>query len=179
MTLAPGPAFAPTQQHETSSSSYGESYAQPRFRSTATGGPPFLIPNASGTAAPQDNGRRKIHLHMQEEVQQGGRKRSSFLGHFRTRSQRIIGMHSIPEQPQLVSTDRGLLSVSWFPGTSAIELQEHVRRSVIRKLQLPPKAQLVDLRLLDESMNPAEGKLTIWKRSSEFVNKQPAHLFTV
>eukprot|EP00977_Amphora_coffeiformis_P019269 scaffold7101_cov153-Amphora_coffeaeformis.AAC.14 len=145
-TMAPGPAFAPPTQK----TSYGAPYATP----------PFMVMNANGTMhqPPRDNGRRKIHLHMQEDVQQGFKK-SSFLGHFRTRSQRMIGMQSIAEQPDFVSRDRGLLSVSWFSGTSAIELQEHVRRSVVRKLQLPPKTQLADLRILDETMDPPEGTL--------------------
>jgi len=116
-----------------------------------------MVMNTNGTMQPtRDNGRRKINLHLQEDVQQGY-KRNSFLGHFRTRSQRMIGMQSIAEQPEFVSRDRGVLSVSWFSGTSAIELQEHVRRSVIRKLQLPAKSQLVDLRVLDETVEPPEG----------------------
>lgn len=53
--------------------------------------------------------------------------------------------------------DRGILTVSWFDGTSAIELQEHVRTSVLRKLGLEKNVDLADMRILDDTTDPPEG----------------------
>merc|ERR1712238_193187 len=52
--------------------------------------------------------------------------------------------------------DRGSLTVSWYEGTSSVELQEHVRNSVIRKLGIKGTTKLLDFRVLDESTNPPE-----------------------
>ena len=54
---------------------------------------------------------------------------------------------------------RGNLSVSWYDGTSSTELQEHVRESLCRKLCLEPTMGLTNLRILDESVSPHEGKI--------------------
>ena len=54
---------------------------------------------------------------------------------------------------------RGSITVSWFDGTSSLELDQHVRKSIFRKLQLnAEQTQLLDMRLLDESVDPPEGK---------------------
>lgn len=62
--------------------------------------------------------------------------------------------------PELYKTvDRGSIAVSWYEGTSSLELQQHVRKSVVRKLKLENSSvELDDMRLLDESINPPEGK---------------------
>jgi hypothetical protein len=60
--------------------------------------------------------------------------------------------------PATTAVDRGTISVSWFEGTSAIELQEHVRTSVVRKLGLDKGVDIEDLRILDDSSDPPEGR---------------------
>mmetsp|Transcript_5978 Transcript_5978/g.13105 ORF Transcript_5978/g.13105 Transcript_5978/m.13105 type:complete len:471 (-) Transcript_5978:47-1459(-) len=52
--------------------------------------------------------------------------------------------------------DRGLISVSWYDGTGSVELNEHVLRSVQRKLALGKGATLHDVRIIDESVEPSE-----------------------
>jgi hypothetical protein len=61
--------------------------------------------------------------------------------------------------PELYKTvDRGTVTVSWYEGTSSLELQQHVRNSVVRKLKLDNSSvQLDDLRVLDDTVDPPEG----------------------
>ncbi len=54
---------------------------------------------------------------------------------------------------------RGEVTVSWYEGTTAVELQDHVRKSVERKVRLGEKQTMVNLRVLDESVEPFEGKI--------------------
>ena len=56
--------------------------------------------------------------------------------------------------------DRGSILVSWFEGTTSQELIAHVRRSLLRKLQLQDKDHILvkDLRILDVTENPPEGE---------------------
>lgn len=71
--------------------------------------------------------------------------------------------------------DRGHLMIGWFDGTSTFELQQHIHKSVLRKLQQlfsvvgdsnnnnnvttnnNTIVDIEDLRLLDESYDPPEG----------------------
>ncbi|GKY93436.1 hypothetical protein MPSEU_000311200 [Mayamaea pseudoterrestris] len=122
------------------------------------------------------NGRRKIRLRLQEELPHAPvstpfmstRKHgSSILGHLRQRSTRIMfggsdsdGYSSPnfqePFEPQVKTISRGTVTVSWFDGTSSLELQEHVRKTVLRKLGLDRNAEVVDFRIFDESVSPPE-----------------------
>ena len=54
--------------------------------------------------------------------------------------------------------ERGRVTVSWYDGTTSLELYEHVRNSVARKLQLSATNKLSDVRILDEGSSPPEGK---------------------
>lgn len=134
--------------------------------------PPGYIPqpvkNQSSYRYPPTGGRRKIRLHLQEDIPrdlQSPRARSgSFLGHIRRRSSRMMfGSDQtlpVPEMDTLESTTsaRGSITVSWFEGTSSSELQEHVRKSVIRKLKMDSNAELSYIRVIDETVNPPEGE---------------------
>lgn len=133
------------------------------------------------------SGRRRIQLRLQEEVRppaNGKSSRRSLLGHLRSRSSQIMwgsrdfkdlsdeannndagsgngrgvggGAHN-KSHPATTAVDRGTISVSWFEGTSAIELQEHVRTSVVRKLGLEKGVDVEDMRILDDSSDPPEG----------------------
>ena len=107
---------------------------------------PQLIPTP-----PHGGGRRKITLRLQEDVHDSSRK--SFF--FRRSSRNVSSpLHSIEEG----GIDRGTVTVSWFEGTSSSELQEHVRKTVIRKMNLQGDARLADLRIIDQSESPPEGK---------------------
>ena len=57
--------------------------------------------------------------------------------------------------------DRGTISVSWYAGTSTFELQEHVKKSVERKLGVGAKKVLRNFRVLDINVEPNEGELSI------------------
>lgn len=54
--------------------------------------------------------------------------------------------------------ERGEMSISWYAGTTATELQDHVRNSVESKLRLSAHEILGNLRVLDENVEPYEGK---------------------
>lgn len=54
------------------------------------------------------------------------------------------------------SIDRGMLTVSWYEGTTTSELKKHVRKSLVRKLRLGPKFFLENIRVIDESIQPHE-----------------------
>ena len=104
-------------------------------------------------------GKRKIHLRLIEDVMPQSKK-GLFL--FKRRSSR--GILSSPAGKQEVADDqpkpvgRGNVTVSWYEGTTSLELLEHVRNSVTRKLGLQGNIHLSDLRILDETTNPPEGK---------------------
>lgn len=126
-------------------------------------------------------GRRKIRLRLQEEVRNTNSslkkhfRSSSLLGTIRKSSTRMLRfggsvrsfevddeMDAMPELYKMI--DRGSISVSWYEGTSSLELQQHVRKTVIRKLKWDNSdVELDDLRFLDETMDPPEGKS--WLRS--------------
>jgi ABC-type Na+ efflux pump permease subunit len=108
-----------------------------------------------------NGGRRRIRLKLEEDVHVPLKRAraGSFLGHIRSRSKRMFGSDSnLPSIDELEyhSMDRGTITVSWFEGTSGIELYEHVRKCVVRKLRLPTHTQLTDMRVLDESSSPPE-----------------------
>jgi len=53
--------------------------------------------------------------------------------------------------------ERGRITVSWYEGTTTLELNEHVRKSVVRKLKLDEHMEIADLRFIDETSDPPEG----------------------
>ena len=118
-------------------------------------------------------GRRKMRMRLEEEVQQRLNLRNnnnnnkthgrtaSLLGSIRRGSRQMFGQSRFLEQKQrneyeCVSVDRGTISVSWFEGTSSLELNEHVKKSVARKLKLEKSMEIVDMRVMDESESPPE-----------------------
>jgi hypothetical protein len=123
-------------------------------------------------------GRRKIRLRLQEEVLNSSsnikrHSRSvSLLGTLRKSSTRMLRFtgadrstgsdiaDELKPGPDLYkSLDRGSIVVSWYEGTGSLELQEHVRRCVVRKLKLEKTSvELDDMRILDENTDPPEGK---------------------
>jgi hypothetical protein len=125
------------------------------------------IPNQV-TTMPAPGGKRKIHLRLLEDVSSIMQpEKSGFLSFRRNKGILRSPMHSssISEfganksgsrDPSWV--DRGSLTVSWYEGTSSVELQEHVRNSIIRKLGIRCTTKLLDFRVLDESTDPPEGK---------------------
>ena len=79
--------------------------------------------------------------------------------------------------------DRGIISVSWYEGTTSQEMQEHVYNCVLRKLRTGSggsnemKKTLEDVRLLDENVVPHQGSLDCiilflcWIICDDIVNK--------
>jgi hypothetical protein len=114
----------------------------------------MMAPVPVPVAAAAGGGRRKITLRLEEDAKDASRK--SFFFRRRSRSN-FDSLQSIEEH----GIDRGNVTVSWFDGTSSVELQEHVRKSVVRKMQLPTSTQLVDLRILDQSVEPPEGTCVV------------------
>jgi hypothetical protein len=97
---------------------------------------------------PSGNGRRKITLRLQEDSVPSHARRPSFF--FRNRDAPLDAAVAAEK------VDRGEISVSWFEGTTSAELQEHVRSSLIRKMGIKGNIKLVDLRIIDETMDPPE-----------------------
>ena len=122
-----------------------------------------MPPPAVIMAQSQVVGKRKIHFRLVEDIRipTSTRKgmRGSFLS-FRRNSSRNNNLLMTPpleeEPPQ--EMDRGRVTVSWYEGTTTLELMEHVRNAVIRKLGLQGTTKLAELRILDEGSNPPEGK---------------------
>lgn len=52
--------------------------------------------------------------------------------------------------------DRGYITVSWFDGTNATELKDHVRKSISTQLRLGRKKLVLNIRVIDESVYPHE-----------------------
>lgn len=75
----------------------------------------------------------------------------------------MFGSRTFSDLDELESSlvDRGRISVSWFAGTSSLELQEHVRKSIVRKLALKKNIELEDIRVFDESADPPEGEFAV------------------
>ena len=121
---------------------------------------PSPLPSSVIMPMSHSGGKRKIHLRLVEDMTSHStpnnniRKTPSFLS-FRRRK---AHQRSISENEVQTDTDRGRVTVSWYEGTTSLELQEHVRNTVIRKLGLNGTTRLVDMRILDESSNPPEGK---------------------
>lgn len=113
------------------------------------------MPSPAPLAAP--GGKRKIKLRLQEEIlarPTHGRRKSFFFGG--TASSRKNRERTISEGQDINEVDRGNITISWFEGTSSSELQEHVNRSVSRKLKLGDKQTLDDIRILDTKVDPPE-----------------------
>jgi hypothetical protein len=132
--------------------------------------PPLVLSQTNGSyhglpaalaPAPPVGGKRRIHFRLVEDVSKPDY--TSLFATFRKRS--ILRKNpvtspideKVPSHIQTKWVDRGSLTVSWYEGTSSIELQEHVRNSVIRKLRLQGTTKLADFRILDDSVDPPEG----------------------
>jgi hypothetical protein len=100
-------------------------------------------------------GRRKIKLRLEQDARSDDRR--SFFSRSFSRHKRDDSLLSVDSVGQN-GIDRGSIAVSWFEGTTSSELQEHVRKSVARKMGLHGDVKLNDLRIIDETMDPPEGK---------------------
>lgn len=108
------------------------------------------------TSAPS-GGRRKIHLRLQEDVRLTGSNKRSWFGRKARSSTRLGAVDEMESH-----MDRGSITVSWFEGTTSTELQEHVRKSVARNMCLKDTVELTHVRIIDESIDPPEGKRVIF-----------------
>ena len=135
--------------------------------------PMLGIPNQVTT---MPGGKRKIHLQLWEDVSSAAEPEPSSFLSFRKKGI----LRRSPQQTSTISelndtnhdkhgdingndnnknkwADRGTLTVSWYEGTSSLELQEHVQNTVIRKLGLKGTTTIRDFRVLDESSDFPEG----------------------
>jgi hypothetical protein len=108
--------------------------------------------------------KRKITLRLIEENPHQSTIRKTFLSSIRRRPKgNSFGSLDDSMEPTTTGQDRGRITVSWYEGTTSLELQEHVRRSVVRKIELRGTIKLKDMRILDESVHPPEGEsLSFW-----------------
>jgi hypothetical protein len=158
------------------------------IRSNGLSHPIMMAKNIESRAHANSNlltygGRRKITLRLEEDIlkPQRHRKTRSFqnviLGHIRRESSNMIfgsrrnqSMSSFGDLDSFDENDgvqysqvrRGKIAISWFEGTSSLELHEHVRQSIVRKLVrlegVSSNVKIEDLRIIDETVDPPEGK---------------------
>mmetsp|Transcript_8767 Transcript_8767/g.13444 ORF Transcript_8767/g.13444 Transcript_8767/m.13444 type:complete len:1055 (+) Transcript_8767:1648-4812(+) len=131
------------------------------FPMQAYGNMSAMIPPAPSPAPPVQqlqpqqqllsSGRRKIRLRLQEDVER--HNAHAHKSWFRRRNKLNIAE---PIEMEMAGIDRGSISVSWFEGTTSGELQEHVKRSVSRKMDIHGSSKLVNMRIIDESIDPPE-----------------------
>lgn len=115
--------------------------------------PPSVMMTSSTTT------KRKITFRLIEESPHQSNDRKTFLASFRRRPKgNSFGSVEDSMEPRTTEQDRGRITVSWYEGTTSLELQEHVRRSVVRKMELRGTIKLKDMRILDESVHPPEGE---------------------
>ena len=149
------------------------------------GGGMGLLQQVGGLSSLGGGGRRKIRLRLQEEVKntvgtiRKHFRTTSLLGSLKRNSSRVLrfggsarsmdfdnnaAILDSPVQQTLYRTvDRGTITVSWYDGTSSLELQQHVRKTILRKLKLEStNVDLDDVRILDETVDPPEGKMPLW-----------------
>jgi len=158
-------SMAPAPHHHHS---HGHGLQQSHMSAHAHAMPPSSIILNGNSNTGGSNGKTKIHLRLIQDAESrsdSGRppKRSSLFTSFgrRRRGGSFTSSLSPIESPMTdpsheSGNDRGKMTVSWYPGTSSLELQEHVRNSVVRKLELRGGIKLTDLRILDESSDPPE-----------------------
>lgn len=139
----------PTQHSLGSSNGY-----HPQHYHTHYGAAPVPPPVIVG---PPSVGKRKVHFRLLEDVPLPTRKKASFLSFRRPSRRNLLTASPVAEEPP-TETDRGRVTVSWYEGTTTLELMEHVRTAVMRKLGLQGSTKLADLRILDEGSDPPEGK---------------------
>jgi hypothetical protein len=189
--------FVPQQQQQPQQTNNTPSVAlpSPMYANNGNGNhmmahshsPPL---NANANVPPQNiaqPSRRKMKLRLEEKIDfftsQAGTSKKSIFSHFRSKERKGRTMSAgdssdfvtnsgdlgVPGSPQRIKTtqDRGEMNVSWYDGTSAVELKEHVRKSIESKLRLGRKKLLLDMRVIDESVEPHEGELYVspWNSS--------------
>lgn len=135
-------------------------------------------------------GRRKIRLRLQEEVKntvgtiRKHFRTASLLGSLKRKSSRVLRFGGVsrsmdfdndilepPLQALYRTVDRGTITVSWYEGTSSLELQQHVRKTILRKIKLESvDVELDDIRILDETVDPPEGTPVHANCCSSFVH---------
>ena len=110
-----------------------------------------------------NGGKRRIHLRLVEETVQADRR--SLFSSFRRNGRKSFSFPYKHDENEVTNTHmepkgihRGQITVSWYEGTTSLELQEHVRNSVVRKLGLNDNIKLDDFRILDEAVDPPEGE---------------------
>jgi hypothetical protein len=70
----------------------------------------------------------------------------------------LVNDDGSPQKVKTTVVDHGEVTISWYDGTSTVELQDHVRKSVENKMRIGRKKLLLNLRVIDESTDPPEGK---------------------
>ena len=138
-----------TQHSMGSSNGYPPQHYHPHY-----GGAPMPSPVVMG---PPSVGKRKVHFRLVEDIPLPTRRKASFLSFRRPSHRNSLTASPVAEEPP-TEVDRGRMTVSWYEGTTTLELMEHVRTAVIRKLDLRGSTKLADLRILDESASPPEGR---------------------
>ncbi|GFH52060.1 hypothetical protein CTEN210_08536 [Chaetoceros tenuissimus] len=126
---------------------------------------PYQSNNQKSTAPK----RRKMKLRLREEIHEENGKDNVKTSLLKRLARRTISIGSsdefeiydkhevVDEQHQNVSgLDHGEISISWFDGTSAIEISDYVRKSVESKLRIGRKKLLLNLQVIDDSTEPWE-----------------------
>ena len=105
-----------------------------------------------------------FHFHRFRSISLGGRGSSDKKMNGTDEISSTLNSPNNTTANNVVNMDRGTITVSWYDGTTSSEMQEHVFGCVLRKLNQhgvggsSSKVKLDDVRLLDENVEPHEGK---------------------
>ena len=121
----------------------------------------------------------ELHLVEERRIMQEDHEKKSLFSIIRHKS----SSNGMSIDDDLISPDsskfslsminHGVISVSWFEGTTTIELEEHVLKSVQRKLELGSKRIIKNIRLLDDRINPPEGERLVGEFNPYYLTLSP------
>lgn len=117
---------------------------------------PYAPPPPPVVMAPPSIGKRKVHFRLVEDLAAPTWKgvRGSFLSFRRGSNRNLLAPSPMMEESQQM--ERGRVTVSWYEGTNSLELTEHVRNAIIRKVGLEGTIKLAEFRIMDDTSNPPE-----------------------
>jgi hypothetical protein len=107
----------------------------------------------------------ELRLHQDPVANRLLTMEGTFLNGIRQQSKRLVfgnNGKNVAESAQgdimPLASPAALCRVSWYEGTSTAELWDYVRQCIRREINLDPKKELYNIRVLDDSINPAEGE---------------------
>jgi hypothetical protein len=129
----------------------------------------------------------ELRLHQDPVANRLLTMEGTFLNGIRQQSKRLVfgnNGKNVAESAQggimPLASPAALCRVSWYEGTSTAELWDYVRQCIRREINLDPKKELYNIRVLDDSVNPPEGEYqsSLAVRSSCSITYRSARMLT-